>query len=375
MKWYNLIAWFFWDPPREAFTIPFFNHPVVWYGILFVTGFIFAYFIFNPILSRFLIQSRHLSSLDITNWPRLIEELRTSSSPIISQLMGQFDPSVSQKLKQNPSMPLTPSLQQSILEGFNRLLQHSSISRDDLQKVFGKTLASPEQTAYFLTDRLMWFVVIGTVVGARLGDVFFYNWPHFREHPFEIFQVWRGGLASHGGFLGVIISLYLYLKSIHQWIPQLTFLRLLDYAAIPTALVCCFIRLGNFLNQEILGIPTTMPWGIIFGHPVDGSSVLPRHPIQLYEAMLYLITFWIVWLLWRTHRLDDRPGALLGFTFILGFGGRFILEFWKSVQESIFDSSFLQIGQILSIPFIVLGAYLICRSKNSASCSPQSFEN
>jgi phosphatidylglycerol:prolipoprotein diacylglycerol transferase len=158
------------------------------------------------------------------------------------------------------------------------------------------------------------------------------------------------------------------LKYIQQWVPELTFLRLLDYVSIPTTLVCCFIRLGNFMNQEILGTPTTMPWGIIFGHPAEGSSVLPRHPVQLYEAGLYLLTFCIVWRLWKTQRLDHKPGAILGLTFILGFGGRFILEFWKSTLESVLDSSFLQIGQVLSIPFILLGAYLLLRSKDSFCC-------
>jgi prolipoprotein diacylglyceryl transferase len=358
-------AWFYWDPPREAFTIPFLNHPIVWYGILFVTGFIIAYFLLNPIVVRFLIQSRHLSSLDILNWPLLIETLRTSSSPLIYQFMGELNLSARQQLKQKTTpFFLTPTLQQEIVEGFNRLLQHSSLSRDNLQQVFGKALATPKQTAYFLTDRLCWFVVIGTVVGARLGAVFFYDWPYFREHPLEIFKVWHGGLASHGGFIGVILSLYFYLKYVHQWVPQLTFLRLLDYVVIPSTLVCGFIRLGNFMNQEILGTPTTMPWGVIFGHPADDSAPIPRHPVQLYEAAAYFMIFCLVWWLWKNQRLDERrPGAILGLSFILGFGTRFIFEFWKATQESIFSSSFLQMGQILSIPFILLGTFLIWHSK------------
>lgn len=366
MAYLNWIAWFYWNPPREAFTLPFINHTVVWYGVLFVLGFVLGYFIMNPIFARFLIDTRHLSALDITNWPHLIEELRSSSSPLISQVMEQFDPPIRQQIKQKGSPSLTPSLQQGVLNGLNRTLQHTSISRNDLQQLFGQALASAKQTGYFLTDRLCWFTVAGTIIGARLGLVFFYDWDYFREHPLEIFKVWHGGLASHGGFLGVIISLYLYLKYIHQWIPQLTFLRLLDYVAIPTVFVGCCIRLGNFMNQEILGNPTTLPWGVIFGHPADGSSPIPRHPIQLYEAAAYLMTFIILWRLWQ-KRLDDQPGALIGLTFVFGFGSRFILEFWKTTQESILDSSFLQMGQILSIPFILVGAFLFWKSQRSSS--------
>lgn len=362
------IAWFFWDPPREAFTIPFFNHSVVWYGILFVTGFILAYFIINPIWVRFLQHSRHLSSLDILHWPQLLQRLRTSTSPFISQFMGQCDPTTRQQLLL--SAPLTPTLQKGILEGLNRLLHVSSVNREDLQQTFAPALASPKQTAYLLTDRLLWFVVLGTIIGARLGTVLFYDWPYFSQHPLDIFKVWQGGLASHGGFIGVILSLYLYLKYVHQWLPSLTFLRLLDFVAIPTILVCGFIRLGNLMNQEILGTPTDVPWAFLFGHPVDGSAVTPRHPIQIYEALAYFFTFFLVWRLWKNHWFENQPGAFLGLIFILGFGSRFILEFWKSTQESFLQSSFLQMGQILSLPFIALGAFLLLKpSYCSKNCS------
>lgn len=302
------IAWFYWNPPREAFTIPFFDHPVVWYGILFVTGFIAAYFLLIPIFDR---------------------------------LLSQY--------------PLS--------------------SLATLQHAIDKPMASTRQMAFFLTDRLCWFAVIGTIVGARLGLVFFYDWPYFRQHPTEIFKVWHGGLASHGGFAGVMIALYFYTKYVQKWIPQLTFLRLLDCVAIPTAFVCVFIRLGNFFNQEILGTPTSLPWGVIFGHPADSSAPFPRHPVQLYEAGAYLLTFCILWILWKYRHLDEKPGALIGLTFILGFGSRFILEFWKETQDSsMVDSSFLQMGQILSIPFILLGTYLFWRSIHSNGSSSPSLE-
>lgn len=355
------LAWLYWNPPAEAFTIPFLGRAVVWYGILFATGFILGYFVINPILARFLTQTRRLAAPDILNWPHFIDVLRTSSSPVVTQLISVLDPMTRQQLKHTP-FTCTPELQKKILEGLNRLLKHSSISREELQGVFGKSLASAKQTAYFLADRLCWFVVTGTVVGARLGAVFFYDWPYFREHPLEIFQVWHGGLASHGGVAGVMISLYLYQRYIRKWYPELTFLRLLDYAAIPSALTACFIRLGNFMNQEILGTPTTLPWGVVFGHPADGSLPIARHPVQLYEAGAYLISFVILWTLWKKHYYDQQPGAFVGLLFIFIFGSRFILEFWKATQDSIIDSSFLQMGQLLSIPFVLLGCYLVWRA-------------
>jgi phosphatidylglycerol---prolipoprotein diacylglyceryl transferase len=284
---FSQLCWFFWDPPREAFTIPYFDHPVMWYGVLFVTGFILGYFVLNPIFSRFIIVSGN--------------------------------------------------------------------SHDRVE--------TPKQTAYFLIDRLCWFAVIGTLIGARLGVVFFYDWPYFKKHPLEILMIWNGGLASHGGVIGIMIALYFYLKHVQKWVPQLTYLRLLDFVAIPSALVAFFIRLGNFMNQEILGTPTNMPWGVIFGHPLDGSISSPRHPVQLYEAAAYLITFIILWLLWKKQPKDAKAGALVGWMFILIFGSRLILEFWKSNQEAVLQLPFLQMGQLLSIPFILLGAILVWRSK------------
>lgn len=284
-----LIGAFFWDPHREAFTVPIIDRPVFWYGILFVTGFVLAYFILTPILSRYLSEIQPLSSLSTT-----------------------------------------------------------------------------KKTAYHLTDRMCWFAVGGTVIGARLGEVFFYSWPYFREHPLEIFMIWKGGLASHGGVLGVMLALYLYTLTIRRHIPQLTFVRLIDYVSIPTALTACFIRLGNFMNQEIVGTPTTLPWGIIFGHPAEPVSSIPRHPAQLYEAAAYLLTFIILFSMWKKNPVRKKPGTLVGMMFILIFSSRFIIEFWKTNQESpLVDPTWLQIGQLLSIPFILLGLCLIYIGRDS----------
>ncbi len=338
----NFFCWLYWNPPREAFYIPYFHHPVFWYGILFVTGFVLGYFIINPLLVRFLSSLNTISELDIKNWPPFIHELRVNSI---------FDASGEKKTKRE------------IVDLLNQ-----KYTRKELQKSL-KTLSSDKQTAYLLTDRMCWFAVIGTVIGARLGDVFFYNWPYFKAHPWEILQIWHGGLASHGGVLGIMFALYLYAKYLQTYIPQLTFLRLLDYVAVPSALTACFIRLGNFMNQEIVGSPTTLPWGIIFGHPAEGVPPLPRHPVQLYEAAAYLVAFFILLALWKKNPVPKKPGIFVGSLFIFIFGSRLILEFWKETQESsLVKDSFFQMGQWLSIPFIILGFYLVIKANSYRIC-------
>lgn len=358
------ICWLYWDPPSKAFTVPFINHPVYWYGILFVGGFVLAYFLINPLLARFLTQIRYISDLDVTNWPLFIEELRSSSSSAAALVKKQFDPLILEQIQQKEGVNPSLDLKQHILDRLNQLLSSSAISREELEQTFPQTIATPKQTAYLLTDRLCWFAVVGTVIGARLGDVFFYNWAYFREHPMEILKIWNGGLASHGGVLGVMIAIYAYTKIIQRSIPQLSFLDLLDCVCVPTALVACFIRLGNFMNQEIIGTPTNLPWGVVFGHPADNVSAVPRHPVQFYEAIAYFLTFIILRQMWKKQPPNPKPGALVGMMFILIFGSRFILEFWKSTQESsLIDTNLLQVGQILSIPFILLGFVLFLKAR------------
>ena len=149
------ICWLYWDPPRKAFTVPFINHPVFWYGILFVGGFALAYFLINPLLARFLTQIRYISPLDIKNWPLLIDQLRISSSPIISSLKTQFDPLTKEQIKQKEGANLTAEFKQRILDGLNQLLKSTSISREELQEIFPQSLASTKQTAYLLASLLV----------------------------------------------------------------------------------------------------------------------------------------------------------------------------------------------------------------------------
>ena len=308
-------------------------------------------------LPVFLSETPHLSTIDVLNWNKLITALTNSNSPLAAQVLKGI-PTPLRKQMISTQSPPSAEIQTAILDQCNHLLDAKLCSRDQLQELFGSSLATLKQTAYFLTDRLCWFTVAGTVVGARLGAVIFYDWPLYVSDPIEIFKIWHGGLASHGGVLGVITALYLFVKYVQRWVPNLTFLKLLDIAAIPGALAGCFIRLGNFMNQEILGIPTTLPWGIIFGHPVDGSVPEPRHPVQLYEAAAYFVIFVILWQMWKRQPSQPQPGKIVGWLFVLLFGSRFAIEFLKTTQGSVFDSPWIQMGQLLSIPFILIGIYL-----------------
>jgi prolipoprotein diacylglyceryl transferase len=202
-------------------------------------------------------------------------------------------------------------------------------------------------------DSLLVWTVIGIILGARLAHVFFYEPAYYMAHPGQIIQVWRGGLASHGGFLGGITALYIYTRR-HK---DLGFVWLLDRAAVPAALGGALVRVGNFFNSEILGHPSEVPWAIVFAR----EDLLPRHPAQLYEAAAYMAVFAL--LFWVYRRLKDRtPGGLLiGLFLLLVFAARFLIEFVKERQAA-YETGFpLSVGQWLSIPLIFFGAALAWR--------------
>ncbi len=227
--------------------------------------------------------------------------------------------------------------------------------------IMRQTLKNSE-LAQVLVDKLTWFIAVGTVIGARLGHVLFYDWDHYKAHPLSILNTREGGLSSHGGTIGVLLALGLFYYTYLKKMTSLTFLELLDRIAIATAITATFIRIGNFFNQEIVGTPTSLPWAVIFGHPAEGVAPLPRHPSQLYEALLYFVTFLLLLFFWKIKEVR-RPGFFIGLFFLLVFGGRFFIEFTKEVQTSIFDQNLLQAGQWLSIPFVLAGLILLVHSR------------
>ncbi len=203
-------------------------------------------------------------------------------------------------------------------------------------------------------ESLFLYAIIGIVVGARLGHVIFYDPDYYWAHPMKIFAVWEGGLASHGGGLGVLIALYYGAKKY-----KIDFLWLIDRLVIPTALFGFFVRMGNFMNSEILGKPTDVPWAIVFAR-VD---MLPRHPAQLYEAFSYLIIFFVLAFIYKKHYKTLQPGFLFGLFLVLIFTVRFLVEFVKVRQADYSLGIDLTTGQLLSIPFLFLGIGLIIWSR------------
>ncbi len=216
-----------------------------------------------------------------------------------------------------------------------------------LKKVFRQENKNPE-----LVETLLLYFIAGTVLGARLGHVFFYDWPYYSQNPWEIIKIYRGGLASHGAIVGIIFTSWLF---IHFHFKK-HFVWLLDRLAVFIPLGGAFIRIGNFFNSEILGYKTDVAWAVIFTH-IDN---IPRHPAQLYEALAYLVIFAIMlYLLYKT-KAAKQALALTGWFFSLIFGFRFFVEFFKEEQSDLLTSdAMLNMGQWLSIPVVIIGLSFI----------------
>jgi phosphatidylglycerol---prolipoprotein diacylglyceryl transferase len=207
-------------------------------------------------------------------------------------------------------------------------------------------------------EKLSLYGMIGIFAGARLAHCLFYEPSYYFSHPLEIilpiqttsdggykFSAFQG-LASHGGTLGLIIALIIYSKKTKESI-----IKTFDLLAVVAGLGACFIRLANLMNSEIIGTPTNVPWAFIFER-VDN---LPRHPAQLYEAISYLLIFGLMLYLYKTRRGKLKNGFFFGLVITLIFIARFFIEFIKEKQVPFEEQMKFDMGQLLSIPFIVLG--------------------
>lgn len=215
-------------------------------------------------------------------------------------------------------------------------------------------------------DKLFIYVIIATAFGSRFGHVFFYAWDYYSQHLDEILKIWEGGLASHGGAVGIIIAIWLYSKYVSKRPMNWTFDRLV----VSVALAGMFIRLGNLMNHEIYGVATTLPWGFRFitnlyavnhygAEPIFSD---PSHPTQIYEATCYLLTFILLYFLYWKTEAKHREGLIFGLFLICVFFSRFCIEFIKNDQESFEATMALNMGQLLSIPFVIGGIILVIRS-------------
>ena len=214
-----------------------------------------------------------------------------------------------------------------------------------------------------LLDPLLFTLIVCTIVGARLGHVLFYQPDYYLAHPAEIFKIWHGGLASHGGAIAILIGLWWYARHYGKKY-RFDFLWILDRIGIAIAFAGMFIRLGNLMNSEIYGDVTDLPWGFVF---LRNGEIFPKHPTQLYEALAYLILGIALLMLYRYRLGRLKRGFLFGL-FLTGlFGARFLIEFIKEPQVEFEQTMTLNMGQSLSIPFVIAGIILMIRSRYIAA--------
>ena len=372
---------FIWDMKREAFTIPFLNIPIYWYGILFALGFFFGYLVIMYCYKRHLASKRafFLHELNFKEFTKEWENIQNNRL-----LKGCFDTLSTddrEKIKKGEwTCPLKNKVL-SLLSHININVEKETLSKKDqkmirfthkkrvgslwltarfhIEQKFPHVFKPLEKRAKEFIEKLTFFVIVGTVVGARLGHLLFYeDISAYLSHPLSIINTREGGLASHGGALGIFIALALFCRHYRKLGEKVSWRFILDLIIIPTAIAAVFIRLGNFVNQEIIGTPSNLPWAIIFPYNFEHLSAVPRHPAQLYEAIAYLITFIALFGHWHYRFLKLRAGELSGIFLIMVFGARFIIEFFKESQLLTSNTAiehYLSMGQWLSIPMVILG--------------------
>lgn len=250
-----------------------------------------------------------------------------------------------------------------------------------MQRLYKEQRLSEEQF-----DPMFIYCFVGILVGARLGHCLFYEPGYYLSHIVEMLlpirqtmnpQLWTGwlewlptgnpdthwaltgyeGLASHGGTLGLMLALWLYARKV-----KLPFLHVLDNVGIVTPVCACAIRIGNLMNSEIIGRPTDLPWAFVF----ERVDMLPRHPGQLYEAICYALFFFVGWHLYRKHPRRVGTGYFFGLCLLLIFLSRIFIEYTKENQEAFEDAMLLNMGQLLSVPFVILGAWCMWRGARKA---------
>ena len=220
----------------------------------------------------------------------------------------------------------------------------------------GRKLFRDAGVDVMLADKLLTYIVIATIVGARLGHVIFYDFDYYIRNIHEVLFIWQGGLASHGASVGILLALWLFINK-H---PKITFFWLTDRLSIPAILGGAFIRVGNFMNSEIYGLPTEVPWAVIFAH----IDELPRHPTMLYEALICIVILVILVAIYQFYRKHPPEGLLTGVFMITLFTSRFFVEYTKVEQAPFSETWMFGMGQLLSIPFIIFGIWVLISKVN-----------
>ena len=235
--------------------------------------------------------------------------------------------------------------------------------------------------AWFINDRMykhehcpenwstysFFYITIGAFIGSRLGHCLFYGWQDggnpYIEHPLRILEVWNGGMSSHGGAIGILLTAWLIDKLYFRKYPEYSWIWIMDRLGICLCATGACIRLGNLMNSEVYGHPTDLPWGFIF---VRNGDTMPCHPTQIYEILTLVIALVILLYLYWKKDAGKREGMLAGLFGVMVFGSRFLIEFIKNDQEAFEAGLALNMGQILSIPIVLLGIYFIIRSYKKA---------
>ncbi len=215
-------------------------------------------------------------------------------------------------------------------------------------------------------DSLTLYIVVATILGARLGHCLFYQPEYYLANPLDILKIYEGGLASHGGAIGIIIGMWLYCRSTKE-----KWLWLFDRLIVVVPFASFMIRFGNLMNSEIVGKTTTLPWGFKFPNNDEdfmnlknaGIQIPARHPTQLYEALFYILLFVFFYWLWKNKRNQFGQGFMFGLFCVIMFSFRFLVEFLKEDQVSSEATQLINNGQILSIPFVLVGIFMMIRSK------------
>lgn len=222
-----------------------------------------------------------------------------------------------------------------------------------------KIIFKREQIPLNILDKLIMYIFISTVIGARLGHCLFYDPHYYLNHPVEILKIWEGGLASHGAAIGIIIALIIF-----SYKTKMSFLWYFDRIVIGGALTGAFIRIGNLMNSEIVGKITDLPWGFYFLANNDYNiGSVPRHPTQIYEAITYLLITVFLYMYYHKRYPKFKDGQIFGMFLILIFGFRIMIEFLKESQVTFENNLILNMGQSLSIPFVLAGIILLLKAK------------
>ena len=360
-----MLAWLYWNPCKEVLTIPFIDHPIAWYGVFFALGFLGSYYLFKAIAKKYYTFDPYFVLADIKNTQMFLTLCQNArQEPIVHDFLHSLPEPLREKIFTcNPYEPVEEGFFKSLFFGLNHFLEQKGDrkkeTRESLENFFLGCMQPLKDKIQLLADKVFLYGVIGTVVGARLGHILFYeNLSYFIENPLSIFKTWEGGLASHGGLAGILLMLGVFSRKYKGLFPKINFLRLCDFLALEIPFAAVFIRIGNFFNQEILGVRTQVPWAVIFGSPADGSLAYPRHPAQLYEAVCYLFLFFVILKLKNYKQILMKPGRLFAIFCITASCLRFMIEFIKE-NQSVYDGSFLNMGQLLTHPFFLFGVALL----------------